>query len=146
MGARGMTLIELMITMAVVAILAAVAYPSYMSFIIRGNRSQAQQFLMQLAQRQESYRLDQGQYAATLAALGLPPPTTVSSYYNAPDPYVTAAGLPFFAAELTPVAGSPQAADGRLFINSRGETWRDPVSGCALSACSSADGTAIAWN
>jgi len=147
MDARGFTLIELMITVAVVGILAAVAYPSYLSFIIRGNRSQGQQFLMELAQRQERYRLDQGKYTDTLADLvGLSPPATVSNYYDTPKLYIADAGMPFFAAELPPKSGTTQAGDGRLFIDSRGETWRDATSNCALSVCSSSDSTAIAWN
>ena len=146
MGRRGFTLIELLITIAVVAVLAAVAYPSYLSFIVRGNRSQAVQFLMDVAQSQERYRLDQGRYAATLADLSLSPPAPVSHLYNAPDPFIAPGGMPFFAAELTPKPGTAQANDGRLFINSRGETWRDAVSNCALAGCSSRDATAIAWN
>ena len=57
----GFTLIELMITVAVIAILAAVAYPSYQDHIRRGVRSQGQQFLMDIAQRQEQFFLDQRQ-------------------------------------------------------------------------------------
>jgi len=50
---HGFTLIELMITVAVVAILAVVAYPSYKDHIARGQRSQGQQLLSDIAQRQE---------------------------------------------------------------------------------------------
>jgi len=153
MDARGFTLIELMITVAVIGILAAVAYPSYLSFMIRGNRSQAEQFLSDLAQRQERFRLDQGLYAKDLPTLVISLPPTVSRYYDSPDPTATPPTLfasttapAFFVAALTPKSGTTQAGDGRLFINSRGETWRDATSGCAISVCASSDSTATPWN
>jgi len=47
---RGFTLIELMITVAIVAILAAIAYPSYRNQVMRSNRTDAKVALMQSAQ------------------------------------------------------------------------------------------------
>jgi type IV pilus assembly protein PilE len=63
--ARGFTLIELMVTVAIVAILAAVAYPSYQNQVKRGRRAAAQAHLMDIAQRQQEYLLD-GRGAASL--------------------------------------------------------------------------------
>ena len=51
----GFTLIELMIVVAIIAILAGIAYPSYMDQVRKGNRAKAQAFLMDVAQRQQSY-------------------------------------------------------------------------------------------
>ena len=143
---RGFTLIELMTTLAVAGILASLAYPSYVGYLARGNRSQGQQVLLDLAQREERFRLDQGSYTSDKSLLGVDaPPATVSDYYSGPSLYVPAGGMPFFAAELTPKPGSSQVDDGRLFINSRGETWRDSDASCSLVTCSSASATASAW-
>ncbi|OIR03874.1 fimbrial protein precursor [mine drainage metagenome] len=142
--ARGFTLIELMIVVTVVAILTMVAYPSYVNYVIRANRSQAQQFLMDIAQLEEQFRLDQGQYTADLADLGVATPAPVANYYAAPSLYTTEA-RPFFVAQLTPLANAAQKDDGRLFINSRGEHWRDTDGSCAISACVYSSASAIPW-
>ena len=53
--AAGFTLIELMITVAIVGILAAVAYPSYNAYIQKGERARAKAFMLDVAQKEERY-------------------------------------------------------------------------------------------
>lgn len=67
----GFTLIEAMIVVAIIAILAAIAYPSYERYIIRANRSAAQQAMLGIASRQEQYMLDARTYTVTLGTGGL---------------------------------------------------------------------------
>lgn len=52
---HGFTLIELMITVAIVGVLAAVAYPAYTDSILKGRRAQARTALLDLMQQQERY-------------------------------------------------------------------------------------------
>jgi len=70
---NGFTLIELMITVAVIGILAAVAYPSYQDYIIKARRADAQSALLQLGQFMERYYTTNGRY--TTAANNTTAPT-----------------------------------------------------------------------
>jgi type IV pilus assembly protein PilE len=60
--ARGFTLIELMITVAVIAILAAVAFPAYTSYIQRGKITEATSSLSELRLRAEKWFSDNRTY------------------------------------------------------------------------------------
>lgn len=65
---RGFTLIELMIAVAVVGILAAIAYPSYQQYVERTRRGDAIASLMSLAQAQERHMARCGEYAESITA------------------------------------------------------------------------------
>jgi len=69
---RGVTLIELMITVVIVAILAAIAYPSYTQYVLRSHRTAAKTALHDMASRQERLFTTTNAYGTTMAALGYP--------------------------------------------------------------------------
>jgi type IV pilus assembly protein PilE len=59
---RGFTLIEVMITVAIIAILASIGYPSYTKYIARAKRSAAEAVMQTLASKQEQYMLNARSY------------------------------------------------------------------------------------
>lgn len=61
---RGFTLIELMITVAIIAILSAVAFPAYTSYIQKGRRAEAKTALTDLLQQQERFLTQRNCYMA----------------------------------------------------------------------------------
>ena len=67
---KGFSLIELLITVAIVGILAGIAYPSYTEFVAQSNRSEAQRELLRLANLMEQYYLDHRAYTTDLKKLG----------------------------------------------------------------------------
>ncbi len=115
----GFTLIELMITVAVVAILASVAYPAYTSSLVKSRRAQAQVVLSDIAQRQQQYLLDNRRYASTTAALNLQLPSDLLNYYTFPDPATSTSPLAY-TATAAPIAGTAQERDGTLTVTSEG--------------------------
>ncbi len=67
---RGFTLIELLITIAIVAILAQVAYASYLNTIQQSYRYEAQQSMIELSQQLERYYSRNGVYSGSSATAG----------------------------------------------------------------------------
>ena len=67
---RGVTLIELMVVVAIIALVSAIAFPSYDRYIVRTKRAVAQNVLMQVADRQQQFFMDNKRFAANLANLG----------------------------------------------------------------------------
>jgi type IV pilus assembly protein PilE len=126
--ARGFTLIELMVTVAVVAILAAIAFPSYAMFMKKSRRGDAEATLMDIAQRQQQYLLDTRTYAANAGTVGATIPADVSAYYTiqicqttTTAPCAVPGGAPpTFAVIATPIAGTTQAGDYTLTLDNTG--------------------------
>lgn len=70
MNKKGFTLIELMIVVAIIGIIASIAYPSYRDYIVRARRSDGQSALMDLASRMERFYSEQHSYLNATIATG----------------------------------------------------------------------------
>ena len=124
-----------MITVAIVGILAAVAYPSYSGYIVRSNRAAAASFVMNLVSKQEQYVLDARRYADQLSQLGVTVPADVAGNYTvgiaATNP---ATAPPTYSFTATPIGA--QLADtkcGTLSVDHTGNktvTGTNPVNKC----------------
>jgi type IV pilus assembly protein PilE len=117
--AAGFTLIELMVCVAIIGILAAIAYPAYGKYLKKSNRAAAESHLMDLAQAEAQFMADSRSYAGSVADLGMTTPAAVSSRYT-----ITIAptvGPPAgFKITASPVTGSSQDGDGDLTIDEAG--------------------------
>jgi type IV pilus assembly protein PilE len=111
----GFTLIELMITVAVVAILAAIAYPSYQQHVRKSRRAEAQAFMMAVAARQQQFLVDTRSYADTLDTVGVPTPANVSLAYT--PALAASAPATTFTLTLTPKAIQAAETCGTLSID-----------------------------
>ncbi len=103
---QGFTLIELMITVVIVGVLAAIAYPAYTDHMIKTRRSDGQTALLNMAASMEHYFTENNTYVgATPTALGL---TTASlqGYYNVTITQATATAF-----TLTATPQGAQTAD-----------------------------------
>ena len=122
---RGFTLIELMVVVAIIGILAAIAYPSYQSQIRKSNRAAAQAVMMEAANKQQFYLSSQREYSTVLADIGVTQPIEVTRFYVLTMAANNAATPPTFTITGTPKAGTPQVADGVLTLTSTGTKMRD---------------------
>ncbi|MEJ1169894.1 type IV pilin protein [Variovorax sp. CCNWLW235] len=115
---NGFTLIEVMITVAIVAILASIAVPSYNRYVIRAKRSAAQAQMMEIANRQQQFLLANRSYAdkTTLTASGYALPADIAANYDYTITVTTE--IPGFV--LTFDSRGAQASDGDLTLDNQG--------------------------
>jgi len=129
-GHRGFTLIDLVIAIAIVAILTRIAFPSYQAYIVRSSRQAAQSELVALANSQEKIFLNSSAYSSSVTGaytgqstggLGVTSGKSKDTRYSYSLSNVTATT---FTLTATPVTGTPQANDGNLTITESGaRTW-----------------------
>lgn len=132
---QGYSLMELMIAVAIVGILASVAYPSFTSFLSNSNRSAAQADLMALAAALERHKAANFTYqGAATGGADIGAPIVFQSYspaaeleankkYDLTILAMSANGLTY-SLKATPVSSSTQSGDGALFYYSDGrKAW-----------------------
>jgi type IV pilus assembly protein PilE len=122
---KGFTLIELMVVVAVVALLATIAYPSYQNHLIKSRRAQAQTLMLEAANRQEQYILVMRQYHTAPTTLGLSMDGFTCTAANCSNNWYTvtiavnnAAAPPTYTVTATAIGG--QVSDGNLTLDSTG--------------------------
>jgi len=127
---RGVTLLELMIVVVIIGILTAIAYPNYRDFAARAKRNEAKAILLEIAQNEERFYLQNSRYGS-LAELGYAGDTitTDTGSYS-----VTVNGLPSaanFDAQANYVLGGTEATKClNLHIDGRGSKSSDPLGDC----------------
>ena len=137
---RGFTLIELMIVIAVVAILATIAVSSYRRYVMRATRTEGRMALLAIQVAQEKFFLQNNQYAQNLATAVAAPPAglgvaldaaglTLGGHYTVSFPAATANTYTVQA-----VATGTQTADTAacltFTINDQGVRTPADSSGC----------------
>ncbi|MNF86392.1 Fimbrial protein precursor [compost metagenome] len=106
---RAFTLIEMLIAIAVIAILAGIAMPSYQDYARQSRRIDGHTALLNLQMAQERWRANNQSYSASLSDLGVGTSSSENHYTIAITSGSTSAGG--YTATATAKSTSPQAAD-----------------------------------
>ena len=137
---RGFSLIELMITVAIVALLAAIALPSYSNYVRKAKRMDAKIALLDMASRQERFFSTNNTYTNVAANLGYSalPASVPGSGTTTYEISVSAASTVAYSLLATPKTDQLKDSCGSYSINQLG-VQANTFSGASLTATLSAD-------
>lgn len=133
--ARGFTLIELVIVVAIVAILTAVAMPSYLSQVAKGNRQDAMGALVVFAQAMERLYTTDGTYIGAdggtsaitkdTAPTIFPTQAPIDSSNKRYNLFIRASTATTYTIVAVPIANDRMDGDGAIGLLSTGQRWWD---------------------
>lgn len=104
----GFTLLEIVIAVAIVGVLASVAYPSFMDSVRKSRRADATTTLLELQLAQEKHRANNTSYASSLTTLGWPSSTSREGFYTVE---ISASTAVSWSGTAVPKTGTAQAND-----------------------------------
>ncbi|WP_435979813.1 type IV pilin protein [Psychrobacter sp. DM4] len=127
---KGFTLIEMMIAVAIIGVLAAIAYPSYQNYVIESRRADMMSEMHNIASEVQARKLALGNYAdMDVTDLTVGYPRQGDALYN-----ITIAPVPLtpplntltarWLITATPIGGAQMANDGNLTLNFQGVKCR----------------------
>ena len=128
---QGFTLLELMMVVGVIAILAAVSYPSYREYTFRAKRTDGKNALVDLAARQERYRFNNNVYTSSLADLNMTSATAEGHYTVS----ITSASALAFAAQVAPTATQSSDKCNILSITNTGQKGTTNSNSLSATEC-----------
>ena len=135
---HGITLIEVMIVVAIIGVLAAIAYPGYQSYITKSKRADMMSEMQNIATQIQTNKLAQGSYGNDLVTgLGGDYPTQGTALYQVmftPDPLTSN-----WVIVATPKTEGQMATDGTLSLDFQGTK-------CRGSGVDKKCGTGNDWN
>lgn len=139
---KGLTLVELLIVMVIIAIISAIAYPAYQSNKVKVQRNDAKAEMLYIVQRMQAYKSTNGTYlGATINQLygATTIPKTGTAFYNIAFNAPPTVGD--WTLVATPINGTPQQGDGVLCINIQNQKfWAKGAVNCNLSNVSDWNG------
>ncbi|RLL48597.1 prepilin-type N-terminal cleavage/methylation domain-containing protein [Acinetobacter cumulans] len=123
---RGFTLVELMVVVAILGVIAAIAYPTYQEHVRKTKRVDAQSEMIEISRKLSNFKAGNYTYrGANLASLQIPVqlPAIGTALYNLSFTPAASGVLTGDTWVMTaePVAGELQAGTGHLVLNQRGE-------------------------